>query len=215
LRKGNPAMAIEYQNKPSRTAACHMRQHDSDAQGLQLLPNTESIQSCVRLKYRDYRHRPQSMHPTGQAVTERRPQPLVHPLRSPETVMNRRISSVIAFSSSAVAATLAAMAMAGSARADDITIDNTPFVSSKTRDEVKAEFMSQRGQYSSAGYEWAMQHNTQQPFVSTTTRAQVTAEYIASRDQVHAMDSEDSGSASLALVHPRTPTGNLFAKSSR
>jgi hypothetical protein len=129
--------------------------------------------------------------------------------------MNRHTSSVVAFSSCAAAAMLAATVMAGSARADDITIDNTPFVSTKTRTEVQAELFSQRDQVASSGYEWKLQRNQPQPSVSGYTREQARAEYIASREQVHAMMSEDSGSATLAQIRSKAPTSTAVAASSR
>jgi hypothetical protein len=127
--------------------------------------------------------------------------------------MNRRTSSAIAFSSSIAAATLAATVMAGNALADDITIDNTPFVSQRTRAEVQAELFSQRDQLRST--EWTMQHNQPQQNATGYTSAQARAEYIALRDEVHAMNSEDSGSASLAQVRPHTSPSSSFAMAPR
>lgn len=128
--------------------------------------------------------------------------------------MNRRTSSALAFSSSIVAATLAATVMAGNALADDITIDTTPFVSTKTRAEVKAELFSQRDQVSSSGSEWFLQQaEAQNP--SGYTRAQARADYIASRELVRAMTSEDSGSSAIARAQAQTPSGVMVAKSAR
>jgi hypothetical protein len=136
------------------------------------------------------------MHPTGQADTERRPPRRRSATASLflETVMNRRTSSAIAFSSSVVAAALAATVMAGRAYADDITIDTTPFVSQRSRAEVQAELFN----YTSST-EWAMQQNDPSS-PSGYTRQQARSDYIAARDQVHAMNGEDSGSATLAQV---------------
>jgi hypothetical protein len=81
------------------------------------------------------------------------------------------------------------------ARADDITVDNTPFQSTRTRAEVQAEL----AQYKQAGVNpWSTSYNQLTGFHSTRTRAEVQAEYRAERDQVAAMNGEDSGSAYLA-----------------
>ena len=111
--------------------------------------------------------------------------------------MTRRTFSVIAFSSSVAAATLAATVMAGSALAETPTVDNTPFVSTKTRAEVQAELFSHRDQLSSSASEWVFQQNEAQN-ASGYTRQQARAEYDASREQVRAMNSEDGGSRSLS-----------------
>jgi hypothetical protein len=93
----------------------------------------------------------------------------------------------------AIAAVLAVAAT--SALADDITVDTTPFVSSRTRAEVQAEL----GNFQKAGTSpWSIQYNPLKTFASSTTRSQAQAEYIASRDQVRALTGEDSGSAYLA-----------------
>jgi hypothetical protein len=97
------------------------------------------------------------------------------------------------------AAALVLLASAGSALADDISIDNTRFVSSKSRAEVQAELQ----QFQRAGVDpWAQDYNPLQSFASGKSRAQVTAEYVASRDEVAALTGEDSGATRLAA---RTP----------
>ena len=111
--------------------------------------------------------------------------------------MTRRTLSVIAYSSSVAAATLAAIVMSGSALAETPTIDNTPFVSTKTRAEVQAELFSHRDQLSSSASEWVSQQN-ETHHASNYTRQQARAEYIASREQVRAMNSEGGGSVSIA-----------------
>jgi hypothetical protein len=99
--------------------------------------------------------------------------------------MNRKLALAI------VAASFAA----GNAFADDITIDTTPFTSTKSRAEVQAELAKPHGP---GGSPWSMRYNPLAGFKSTLTRAQVQAEYIASRDEVAALNGEDSGSAYLA-----------------
>jgi hypothetical protein len=98
----------------------------------------------------------------------------------------------------AVAAFAAFAAFASAAaRADDITIDNTPFQSARTRAEAQAEL----GQYKQAGVNpWSTYYNQLAGFHSTRTRAEVQAEYRAERDQVAIMNREDSGSAYLAQL---------------
>jgi hypothetical protein len=107
----------------------------------------------------------------------------------------------------ATAVVLAASAFAGAAFADDITVDTTPFVSSKTRAEVQADLT----QFKNAGTSpWSTQYNPLRSFKSDTSRAEVTAQYVASRNQVAALNSEDSGSAYLAQARVRN-TGTTLA----
>jgi hypothetical protein len=107
----------------------------------------------------------------------------------------------------ATALVVATAAFAGTAFADDITVDNTPFVSSKSRAEVQADLL----QFRNAGTSpWSTQYNPLRTFKSDTTRAQVTAQYVGSRDQVAALNSEDSGSAYLAHYRVRN-TGTTLA----
>ena len=109
----------------------------------------------------------------------------------------------------ATALVLAATAFAGTAFADDITIDNNAFVSSKSRAEVQAEL----AQYKQAGVNpWSIQYNPLKSFKSTASRADVTAQYIASRDQVNALNGEDSGSTYLAQHRVRNTGTTLAAR---
>ena len=97
------------------------------------------------------------------------------------------------------AAALVLIASAGSALADDITIDSTRFVSGKSRAEVQAELQ----QFQRAGVDpWAQDYNPLQSFASGKSRAQVTAEYLASRSEVAALAGEDSGATWLAARAP-------------
>lgn len=80
---------------------------------------------------------------------------------------------------------------AGSARADDITIDPFPFVASKSRAEVQAELQA----FKRSGIDpWARNYDPLRHFRSSKSRAQVTAEFLRERDAVAAMTGEDSGS---------------------
>lgn len=94
-----------------------------------------------------------------------------------------------------------AAAAASPAFADDITVDTTPFVSTRSRAEVQAELAAFR----KAGVNpWSQAYNPLKTFTSRTTRAQVTGEYLQSRDEVDALTAEDSGSFFLSQ---RVPTG--------
>lgn len=83
-------------------------------------------------------------------------------------------------------------AAATTAFADDITIDTTPFVSTKSRAEVQAQ-LQQRGPDV-----WSTRYNPLAQFSARRSRAEVVAEYLASRREVAALTAEDSGSAYLA-----------------
>ena len=111
--------------------------------------------------------------------------------------MNRKLATALVLA--------AAAAGAGNAFADDITIDSTPFVSSKTRAEVQAEAAQVRGTSP-----WSIQYNPLAGFKGEMTRAQVTAQYLSSRNQVAALNGEDSGSAYLAQYRVRS-TGTTLA----
>jgi 4'-phosphopantetheinyl transferase EntD len=136
--------------------------------------------------------------------------------RSMEINMNRNLASTLTIVSTAAAAfALAAMA-SGNAYADDITVDNTPFVSTRTRAEVQAEVMGRAEQLRMANSEWAtQQHQLSEP--SSLSRAQVKAEYIASRREANALNSEDSGSSYFAALPRRTNgvNGVIIAGSER
>ena len=101
-------------------------------------------------------------------------------------IMNRKIASALV---------IAAAAVAGNAFADDITIDTTPFNSTKSRAEVRAEL----DQFKKSGTSpWSTRYNPLAKFQSTDTRAGVVAQYIADREKVAAFGGEDSGSQYLA-----------------
>jgi hypothetical protein len=118
-------------------------------------------------------------------------------------VMNRNIASALATATTIAAAALAAVAItAGNAYADDITIDNTPFVSTRTRAEVQAE-LPNPGLMRAASSEWSMQQDSPHA-KSTFASEQAKAEYKVSRQYVSALTGEDSGSAYFIkrTVHP-------------
>jgi hypothetical protein len=113
--------------------------------------------------------------------------------------MNRKLASVLTVTTTAAALFAVAAIASGNAYADDITIDPTPFVSSKSRAEVRAEFLGQSALERNAS-EWSMQLNQPAQPNSAYTREAAQAEYIASRDEVNARNSEDGGSSYFATL---------------
>ncbi|MCM2253127.1 MAG: DUF4148 domain-containing protein [Ramlibacter sp.] len=94
----------------------------------------------------------------------------------------------------ALSLVVAAATAAGNAFADDITVDTTPFASSRSRAEVQAEL----SQYKKSGVNpWSISYNQLRGVESRQTRQQVVGEYLAVRGRVAAMTGEDSGSAYL------------------
>jgi hypothetical protein len=104
--------------------------------------------------------------------------------------MTRNLASALAVATAALAAVVS-----DKAYADDITIDTTPFVSSRSRADVQNELMTQAQQVRAAAGEWSMQGNQLPRIKSTYTSEQAVAEYKVSRDLVRALNGEDSGSA--------------------
>lgn len=99
-------------------------------------------------------------------------------------------------------------AAAGSAFADDITIDPNPFVSTASRAQVMQELQ----QYRQSGVDLtALDYNPLMHFRSARTRAEVTAEYVAARDMVAAFNGEDSGSVYIARRDMARPGGLQYA----
>jgi hypothetical protein len=112
--------------------------------------------------------------------------------------MNRKLASTLSITSTAAAVFAAAAIASGAAYAESPTIDSTPFVSSKSRAEVRAELMGHSG-----SSEWAMQLNEPVQPNSAYTREAAQAEYIASRNEVNARNAEDSGSSYIATLPGR------------
>jgi hypothetical protein len=133
--------------------------------------------------------------------------------RSKEIEMNRNLASTLTITATAAAAFAMAALASTNAYADDITVDNTPFVSSKTRAEVQAEVIGQN--MSIASSEWATQMNEPRQTMSDLTRAQVTAEYLAARREVSALNAEDSGSFYFAMLPRRADGSVIMAHESR
>ena len=104
---------------------------------------------------------------------------------------------------------LALAAAAGSAFADDITIDNTPFASTLSRGEVMAQFV----QHKQAGINpHAASYNPLKHFRSVKSREQVQQEFVAARESVQAMNGEDSGSSWLAAHRAQEAGTSLAAR---
>jgi hypothetical protein len=128
--------------------------------------------------------------------------------------MNRTtVKSVALTLAIPLAAIAAAAAITNSAYAETPTIDNTPFVSSRTRAEVRAEITP--GLLSAAGGELAFQSGSTPHFSSGMTRAQARAQYLAGRDEVSALSSEDSGSSYIARQTASRTVPMLMAGSNR
>ena len=110
--------------------------------------------------------------------------------------MTRNIALVIEIAAGVAAVAAAVAITSGKAFADDITIDNTPFVSTRTRAEVQAEVRADI-MSNGADDEWTMQFNEPAQTKSAYTREEARAEYIAARNEVTALNAEDSGSSYL------------------
>ena len=118
--------------------------------------------------------------------------------------MNRNIASSLCLGTAAAAFAAAALMAAGTAYADDITIDTMPAVLSAPRAVIKAEALKRP-----ATDEWTLQQN--QPLLeSGFTAAQAKADYVAARDEVRALNAEDSGSTYFWKM-PRSATSTMAA----
>lgn len=110
--------------------------------------------------------------------------------------MTRKIALAMEIAAGVAAVAAAAAITSGKAYAEDITIDNSPFVSTRSRAEVRAELMNKGG-----FTEWALQLNDSS-IKSSYTKGQARADYVAARDEVRALNGEDSGSAYLGRKLP-------------
>ncbi|MBC5785249.1 DUF4148 domain-containing protein [Ramlibacter sp. USB13] len=115
--------------------------------------------------------------------------------------MNRYLATVAA----------ALLAAAGTAFADDITMDPHPFQSTATRAQVMEEFH----QFRRSGVNpWADDYDQIAHGSGAMTRAEATAAFLAERSTVAALSGEDSGSSYLARVaaaHSRVQATELAA----
>lgn len=102
-------------------------------------------------------------------------------------------------------ASLAAAASFG-AHADEADASQyaVQFQGTLTRAQVQAELAQNTGTSP-----WSTQYNPLAQFKSNRSRAEVQGEYLASRDEVAALNSEDSGSASLTQLAGRGVSRNV------
>ena len=128
--------------------------------------------------------------------------------------MNRHFASALTFAT-AIAAVACAVAIASSnAYAQGEILQATPFVSTRSRADVKAELMGATGVSAASSSDWAMQHNVPQR-TSGTTSQEARARYMAAREEVRAMTSEDSGSSYLVRQRTRDSGGTMTAGTAR
>lgn len=109
--------------------------------------------------------------------------------------MNRNVASALSVLADLAAIAAAAAIVSTSAYADDITVEQTPFVSSLSRAEVQAEVTKHVRQIRGANSDWVLQYNEAPLTRSDLTSQQAKAAYILSREYVNALNAEDSGAA--------------------
>lgn len=118
-------------------------------------------------------------------------------------MMNEKFVSSLAYGAmvAAAAAVAAVTIVTNDARADDITIDTTPFVSTADKAQVRAEARERLSNWK-YGYNESDNYNEVPVVRSGLTAAQVRAEYLSSRPEVAELNREDSGSMYFAKVKP-------------
>jgi hypothetical protein len=116
--------------------------------------------------------------------------------------MNRNLPSAIATGAVTTIALLAVAFIASTpAYADDITVEQSPFVSSRTRQEVSAELKIPYP----GGNPWSGSYNMFQAR-GTTTSEQIQGEYSMNRDKANAFHGEDSGSVYILKAQSLAPS---------
>jgi len=116
--------------------------------------------------------------------------------------MTRNLRCAIATGAVTTIALLAAGVIASMpAYADDITVEQSPFVSSRTREEVSAEL---KVPYP-GGNPWSGAYNMFQAR-STATSEQIQDEYTMARDTANAFQGEDSGSVYILKAQGLAPS---------
>ena len=121
--------------------------------------------------------------------------------------MNRQLPSAIAAGAvTTVALIAAAVIVSMPAYADDITVEQSPFVSSRTREEVSAELKTPYP----GGNPWSGSYNMFQGR-STATSEQVQGEYLMTRDRANAFHGEDSGSVYIMKAQGLPAPGSAGA----
>jgi hypothetical protein len=112
--------------------------------------------------------------------------------------MNPHLASSLTLVTAAAAAAL--VMASGNAYADDITIDNTPFISKASRAEVRSDF---KRSGTSPLTEWNTQQSDPVQSNSSYTSSQARSDYVRSRGEVLSVTSEDSGSSYFKMRDPR------------
>ena len=122
--------------------------------------------------------------------------------------MNRNLPSAIATGAVTTISLLAAAIIASTpAYADDITVEQSPFVSSRTREEVSAELKIPYP----GGNPWSGAYNMFQAR-STATGEQIQGGYTMNRDGANAFHGEDSGSVYIMKAQASHAPGYARAK---
>jgi hypothetical protein len=120
-----------------------------------------------------------------------------------ENNMNQELASAIGVAAVATLAATTVVFTPTDALADDITMDTTKFVSTASRDDVRAIVKAEPALVLQAASEWALQDNQATRVKSNYTGAQARAAYIIERREVAALNAEDSGSNSPWLLKTR------------
>lgn len=123
--------------------------------------------------------------------------------------MHPRFTSALAYGA-VVAAACASALMHVKAYAESPTIDNTPFASTRTRAEVRAEVLAS---HPALAWGEASPQSAEVPRVAGNyTRADAMADLRASREEMKALTGEDSGSSYLAQQMYAPQRGTAVAR---
>lgn len=117
--------------------------------------------------------------------------------------MNQELASAIGVAAVATLAATTVVFTPTDALADDITMDTTKFVSTASRDDVRAIVKAQPELVLQAASEWSLQDNQARAVTNNFSPAQARANYIIDRRAVAALTAEDSGSTSPWLLKVR------------
>ena len=105
--------------------------------------------------------------------------------------MKHEMEYLFAIAAVGAIAAAAAIALPGTAHADDITVDTTPFVSSRSRADVRQELLGQAQQVRASATEWSLQQGA--IFKGRITVPEARADFVSHRTEVSALTGEDSG----------------------
>ena len=109
--------------------------------------------------------------------------------------MNRNLASALAFATTTAAAVVLSVIGSGNARADDVSMDTSRFVSSTSRADVRSGVLGQTDLLRASSSEFQRTPVMQK---SDYTSRQAKSDYIAERAAVYATNAEDSGAAYYA-----------------